>query len=290
MKIAMVTTWNVQCGISEYARDLVYSLKDLDADVSVFAKKDDVVYPDEVFVKRVSWNNVIDFCANIINRDFDVVHFQNQGSFWSQEWLEGVLKVLKQAGIRTTVTFHDSAIWTGFDFSNIDDIIAHRVEILDKVPRGVVIGQTCNIVPMGILHRPPKICSFGIGRNDNEAVRDVCDKIGFVYHVLNPNYKWLSQGELIKSLREYDAIVLWYGEVGIIGCSAGARMAMASRRPAFLSNVSWFSDIPEVKDVYRLETLEELEKALVDYFKNDYLDNNKWDSVAQQHKEIYEQN
>ena len=291
MRIAMVTTWNVKCGISEYSRDLVYSLRELGVEVVVFSKRDENVYPDEDFVKRVTWNNIYDFCAHIIDRGFDAVHFQNQGSFWSKEWFEGVLKVLKEAGIRTIVTFHDSAIWTDFDFSNIKDIIAHRVEILDKVPRGVVIGQTCTIVPMGVLYLPPKICSFGIGRNDNEAVRTVCDSLGFVYHVINPQYKWLSQGELIKTIREYDAVVLWYGEVGIVGCSAGARMAISSRRPVFTSDVTWFKDVPDHL-ITKSQTLEELKEELRGYFDNhveEYLKNNNWDLVALEHKDIYEQ-
>lgn len=281
MRVAMVTTWNQACGISEYSRDLVYSLKDLGIDIKVFSKRGDTVYRDEDFVKRISWDNTYSFCAHIID-SFDVVHFQNQGSFWSKEFLEGCLKILHEAGIKTVVTFHDSAIWDGFDFNLIDEIIIHREDIFP--------GAIVNIIPMGIISRPPKICSFGIGRNDDEAVRGICDDLGYVYHVLNPKYKWLSQGELIKSLREYDAIVLWYSEVGIIGCSAGIRMAIASRRPVFVSDVSWFSDVPG-NLVTKSSCLQELRDRLKGYFDDDlekYRKENEWDLVAQQHKEIYE--
>jgi hypothetical protein len=115
--------------------------------------------------------------------------------------------------------------------------------------------------------------------------------LGFVYHVINPQYKWLSQGELIKTIREYDAVVLWYGEVGIVGCSAGARMAISSRRPVFTSDVTWFKDVPDHL-ITKSQTLEELKEELRGYFDNhveEYLKNNNWDLVALEHKDIYEQ-
>ncbi|MCK9461608.1 MAG: hypothetical protein M0R80_18420 [Proteobacteria bacterium] len=275
MKIGVVTTWNVKCGIAEYSRDLIYSLIGYGADVRVIAIGDkERIYPDEDFVKR---QEPIDL------RGLDILHIQNQGSFWSKEWLEGLLEKAKIRGIKTIVTFHDSAVWDGFDFSNIDEIIVHREEILPLRER--------RILGMGMIDIPVQICSFGIGRNDNRAIQEMCYRLGFKYNIYDPKDEWLSEAELMNNLKKNDAIVLWYGEVGIVGCSAGIRTAISSRRPVFISSVRWFDDVPLLSGVYRSRDIEDLEESLRLYFKDtrsEYMKINNWMAIAGKHLDIYE--
>jgi hypothetical protein len=223
MKIAMITTWNEKCGIAEYSRSLVYALKK-QAGVGVYAiTKKELIREDEDFVVR-------DIENPMYLGGYDVVHFQNQGSFWSREDFEDKLRRAKSVGAIVAVTFHDSAIWEGFDFSNIDIAIAHRPEIL----RNINVENKV-IIPMGIEKYPIRLCSFGIGRNDKESVRKICDELGFEYHVLDPDQAWLESDMLNEFLKRYDGMVLWYNDVAISGCSAGIRTAIASRRPIFIS-------------------------------------------------------
>ena len=273
MKIGIVTSWNVKCGIAEYSRDLVYALKGIGHDVGVFALElpKEIIYKDEDFVQRGAFNL----------EGIDVIHFQNQGSFYSGSYLEKFLEKAKELDIKTIVTFHDSAVWDGFDFSNIDIAVALRPDVLENIP-----VESKVIIPMGMLYLPVRICSFGLGRNDDVGVQGVCDDLGFRYRVANPKENWLSQGELIEFLKSNDGVVLWYNEVGISGSSSAVKTALSSGRPVFINNCSWFRDIPNVKNLYRFDSFSQLKVALKD-LENVYNLENCWIEIAKKHQVIY---
>ncbi|PIW95118.1 MAG: hypothetical protein COZ07_08065 [Candidatus Infernicultor aquiphilus] len=263
MKIAMITTWDRQCGIAEYAKSLVSSLEKLGVDIQVFDKD------------NIEWRG-LERC--------NIIHFQNQGSFWSGEWLMNVLKMLKTQNKRTIVTFHDSAVWEGFDFKNIDIAIAHREDIFKNM---LLPKETKKITfPMGIPEIPVKICSFGIGRNDNIAVKRICDELGFGYNIPS---KWLPTKKLIEFIKSHDGVVLWYNEVGIVGSSAAARLAIACRRPLFLSNVSWFDDLDSIKtkNLYKARDLNCLKLFMESFYKNYLTIEEGFNNLAKKHKELY---
>lgn len=264
MRIVMITTWDKQCGIAEYAKNLVIAMREQGLDITVIEK---------------------DSLVNMVPQDlshYDIIHFQNQGSFWSGEWLMSTLKLAKSKKQKTFITFHDSAYWPGFDFQNIDLAIAHRKDIFEEM--SFAPSQVKAVLPMGVPEIKPTLCSFGIGRNDNNLIADVCNDLGFKYKIPN---KWLSTDELVEFIKSSDGVVLWYNDVGIVGSSAAARLAIGCRRPLFLSNVKWFEDLYE-KNVFKFDTIEELKTALYQFYKNDFIDKYGFNTLARKHKELYE--
>lgn len=250
MRVGMVTSWPpTRCGIAEYSKNLVNSLE------AQFG-----IDKLEVFDKGIK------ACRGpLLASGCDIIHFQNQGSFWSGEWFSETLKQLKAKGILTVVTWHDSAYWDGFDgFKYVDLNISHRQDILDAMP---VKGHSA-IMPMPIPEVKPRFCGYGLGRSKHEDIKEVCDRLGFIYEWQDPKSEWLDQAALIDWIKRYDGVILWYEDHGTLkGSSAGVRLAIAARRPIFLSKCDWFSDVVSGDfGVTKADDLGDLEDTLRDQY------------------------
>lgn len=271
MKVAIVSTWPPdKCGIAEYSNNLLAALRlSLPSGDKIEAVHKNVVQVTPLELKK-----------------FDVVHFQNQGSFWSGEWFEKTLKYLKNWDTRTVVTFHDSAYWDGFKgFKYIDLAIAHRQDILDAMP---ITGHT-SVMPMPIPEVAPRFCGYGLGRSDHEAIAEMCSRLGFVYEYQKPGEKWLEQSELIDWIKGFDGVILWYKDYGNLkGSSAGVRLAIAARRPVYLSKCDWFADVVAGDfDIYKAETIGELEDRLRDRYLWEDINKCFFRKAAELHYNLY---
>jgi hypothetical protein len=75
--------------------------------------------------------------------------------------------------------------------------------------------------------------------------------------------------------------VLWYDDDPRSGGSAGAPLAIGTRRPVFVNDTEWFRDLPErTATLRKLHTPEQLELALRETFADPYAESRTWDRVA----------
>lgn len=288
MRVAMFTTWRVACGISEYSMNLVEALRSLGHDVRVFTNfangnhapvyGDDLPdYVEPAFAVEV-WQEYGGQTAQILRDiDADVLHIQFQGSLYPQPYIEQLLQIAKSRGITTVVTFHDNAIWHGYNFANIDVAIAHRLDILHQPCRRVLL-------PMGLPYKKPSFVGFGLGRNRTDLIAPQLDEIGFDYTMLNWQ-RWITQAELLNELRSHDGTILFYDEVGCAGSSSAARIAIAARRPLFLNKVTWFNELMQntPPNVFFYDNPKHLQDMVKGMFSNDFIDSTNWQKVAEGH-------
>jgi glycosyltransferase involved in cell wall biosynthesis len=115
ISIGFVTTWNVKCGIAEYARYLATALPS-EYRISVFANREpETVRPDEDFVARcwelggepkLSSTAVEELVRLILESGIQAVSIQYNFSFFSPHDLSILIDRLKKNGIVTAVTMH----------------------------------------------------------------------------------------------------------------------------------------------------------------------------------------
>jgi hypothetical protein len=74
--------------------------------------------------------------------------------------------------------------------------------------------------------------------------------------------------------------VLWYDEDLGSGGSAGAPLAIGTRRPVFVNDTEWFRDLPSALNLRKLHAGGELQAALHELFANRYAEERTWDRVA----------
>ncbi len=272
MRVAIVSTFPPdKCGIAEYTKNLFNGLEQY----KCFSRID-------VLHKGM----VANMPSVLSGYGYDIIHFQNQGSFWSGEWFSQILKKCKEQGKRTVVTFHDSAYWDGFDgWQYIDVAIAHRQDILDAMP----LKCQKEVMPMPIPDVAPRFCGYGLGRSDHNAIMEMCQRLGFDYEYKDPKSEWVTQKKLIDWIKGFDGVILWYKDHGKLkGSSAGVRLAIAARRPVYLSNCDWFSDVVAGDyDVRKADTLGELEDMLRDIYLWEDINKFFFSKAADLHYNIY---
>jgi len=271
MKIALATTWNQQCGISEYSRSLVDALTRLGHEVTILGSN---VFPllkeDEPFVTRLG-----------MPTSCDILHIQYSSYIFTREYINSILTIASNNGTKCFATFHDQFL-PGFDYEKLDGIIAHRNDIFQHLPEDI----PKYVMPSGVLTSPVRITSFGLGRNKNGEIQKVCDKLGFDF-LVSDFRNWISQEELLEFIKRGDATVLWYPDNKAAGSSSCARIAIGARRPLFVSECEWFKELHGVEDVLFFKHEEDLEAKLEGYFDNAFIKSNNWDTIALKHVSIY---
>ncbi len=109
----------------------------------------------------------------------------------------------------------------------------------------------------------------------------MCERNGWSFEHSFGDQSWLDGDSLFAWLRDSDAIVLWYDDDRRSGASAGAPLAIGTRRPVFVNDAEWFKDLPErASNLHKLHTPEQLEEALREQLASPFADDRTWDRVA----------
>lgn len=293
MNIAMMTTWNQVCGISDYAMSLVRHFPE-EHNVKIIGPKlnerhhslKPINGPDDPFVERM-WNATI--WDGIVKVDMpeiqnivdwaDVFHIQFQDALYHHEWLYHLVERTKNRA-KTVITLHDSCL------NKIYPMLGSFNEVFTMKPEVQMQYPQAKLMNMPTYDLPPLIRGFGLGRSKHDNIKAVCEDLGYRYEYNLAEDKWLPIDELISWLREADAIVLYYDEVGTAGSSAAARTALSSRRPVFVNNVTWFNDLPD-DAIIRFEDDEDLKSKLKDHLQRPYISANSFERAAEFHLDHY---
>ncbi len=283
LRIGILSTWNTRCGVAEYSRHLVEALRrrgGAGVEVMVFGSRNfgaRAVAPYEEWALPVFdvqiWHPAHSFELDveaILALELDVLHVQYSNLFYDRGRLVELLSRFE--GV-TALTYHDKGGMLAFPQELPDLLYAHREDI-GVGPR--------RLIPQGIDLRRPVVKTFGLGRSRLDVIAAVCERGGWDFQHSFGENRWLESEELFRWLRDCDAIVLWYDEDPRSGGSAGAPLAIGTRRPVFVNDTEWFRDLPErTATLRRLHTPEELYEALRELFCDPYAQARTWDRVAE---------
>jgi hypothetical protein len=279
-RIGILSTWNTRCGIAEYSRHLVDALRRQgDVEVTVLSSRnfgERAVAPAEAWVAPAFdvqvWHPRHNFELDveaILEHDLDVLHIQYSNLFYDRGRLVELLRSFPKV---TALTYHDKVVGLGFPYHLLDLLYAHREDV------GIGPRQ---LIPQGIDLRRAVVKTFGLGKSRVDIIADVCDRNGWDFQHSFGEDRWLDSEELFLWLRDSDAIVLWYDEDRRSGGSAGAPLAIGTRRPVFVNDTEWFRDLPErTSNLHKLHSPEELEVAMREVLTNPYAEERTWDRVA----------
>lgn len=280
MRIGMLSTWNTRCGIAEYSRHLVDALRRQgDVEVTVLSSRnfgERAVAPYEDWVDPAFdvqvWHPKHRFdldVETILEHELDVLHIQYSNLFYDRGRL---IELLRRLSSVSALTYHDKGGVLAFPYELLDLLYAHRED--------VGIGPR-RLIPQGIDLRRPVVKTFGLGKSRADIIATVCERNGWDFQHSFGEDRWLESEELFVWLRDSDAIVLWYDDDHRSGGSAGAPLAIGTRRPVFVNDTEWFRDLPEhTANLRKLHTPEELELALREVLTDQYAEERTWDRVA----------
>ncbi len=280
MRVGLLTTWNTRCGIAEYSRHLVKALqRQGGVEVTVLSSRnygeravgDPEEWVEPAFDVQV-WHPQHRFGLDveaILERDLDVLHVQYSNLFYDRGRL---IELLRRFRGVTALTYHDKAVGLGFPYDLLDLLYAHRPD--------VGVGPR-RLIPQGIDLRRPVVKTFGLGKSRLDIIGAICERNGWDFQHSFGEDRWLESEELFAWLRDSDAIVLWYDDDHRSGGSAGAPLAIGTRRPVFVNDTEWFRDLPEhTSNLHKLHSPEELELALRELLTDPYAESRTWDRVA----------
>ena len=280
MRIGVMSTWNTRCGIAEYSRHLIDALRRQgDVEVTVLGSRnfgDRAVAPHEDWVAPAFdvqiWHPQHRFdldVERILERRLDVLHVQYSNLFYDRGRL---IELLRRFRGVTALTYHDKGGVRSFPYELVDLLYAHRED--------VGVGPR-RMIPQGIDLRRPVVKTFGLGKSRIDIIAPICERNGWDFQHSFGEDRWLDSDELFTWLRDSDAIVLWYDDDHRSGGSAGAPLAIGTRRPVFVNDTEWFRDLPErTANLRKLHTPEELELALRGALTDTYAESRTWDRVA----------
>jgi hypothetical protein len=281
MRIGLLSSWNTRCGIAEYSRHLALALRrQADVELTVLGSRnfgDRDVSPYEEWAVPVfdiqPWHpeRLLELDVEaILDRRLDVLLVQYSNLFYNRHRL---VELLRRFPGLTALTYHDKNVSPAFPYRLPDLLYAHRED--------VGVGPR-RLIPQGISLRTPLVKTFGLGKSRIDIIGEVCERNGWDFEHSFGEDRWLGSDELFAWLRDSDAIVLWYDEDLSSGGSAGAPLAIGTRRPVFVNDTEWFRDLPErTATLRKLHTPEELEAAMREQFADDYAEPRTWDSVAE---------
>tara|TARA_Y100000310_G_scaffold293701_1_gene323494 strand:+ start:1706 stop:2602 length:897 start_codon:yes stop_codon:yes gene_type:complete len=294
MKVAHISTWRCKCGVADYTWNIVSRLS---CKNRVFAN---IISPthftyipgeDEPYVERIfvvhGWEGYWE-ADNTPIWDWkpDILHLQINCFLYQLPWINDTLYEAGKRGIKTVVTLHDGNLWPGFQWGNVNAAIAHWPSIMEMCP----LPETKRfILPSGIPAGSVQLGSFGMGRNPHGQIKEIVESVGMRFTWHDPvTQGWIPQEALLSFLRGLDGIVLWYPHTDTGGASSALRVALAARRPIFVSNTSWFHDAtsPLVK---KFDTLDQFKEGIQEYYRDPMIDNFKSEEVARLHEDVYKE-
>lgn len=297
MRVGLLTSWRVPCGVGQYSARLADALARLpDVDPVILAGRAD----EHRSVPEESEHEVHDAAKIGLWRDdgaysmrindiaaleLDVIHVQYQSMLFQQPCLARLASRFRGEG-PMAITFHDNCQRPDFPYPIFDLQFSHRWNI---GPPNV------EVIPFPVEERPLVVRSFGLGRTRDDYVGPICARRGWVFEsaashepIHGGGQAWRTHEDLIAWLRGADAIVLWYDDNGMAGSSQAVRTAMAARRPVITNDTTWFSDMPNRATGYqKVHDLDQLEGAVEDACGNSFVRANSWDLVAARLVERY---
>jgi SAM-dependent methyltransferase len=248
VKVGMLTTWNTQCGIAEYARALVEALaghEDVELVVLGSRNYDErALAADEDYVVAcfdvAQWNRYghdsLDV-ERILELGLDVLHVQFQLGLYN---LPRLVELLERFDGASVITWHDNWVPPELESHRFDAAITHRLGV----------GPTDNVIAFGVRNEPAIVRTFGLGRTREDVIAPICERNGWTFESAASSeapfggQPWMPWRELHDWLRGADAIVLWYAENELVGSSQAAHTALATRRPLVVTDTTWFADLP----------------------------------------------
>jgi glycosyltransferase involved in cell wall biosynthesis len=110
LRLGILSSWNVPCGIAEYSAYLFRALPRERVDAMVFSEKwAGVLRPDETFVRR-PWTNslesVPDLVRSIVEERIGCLVIQFHSGFYAPAVLATLIDKLTEHGVATAVMFH----------------------------------------------------------------------------------------------------------------------------------------------------------------------------------------
>jgi hypothetical protein len=289
VRIGILSSHRVRCGVSEYSNRYADALAKIGHDPVILAMRAGAAqfdlpadaihdvhdvglcghYNPVEAGGNVTWEPVLNLDA-LCGLGLDALHIQYQCSIIREEQ---VLAAVTICGVPAAVTFHDNAILGSFPWQAFNLRYSHR--------EGVGIGNP-TVIPFPIEDRAPLIRSFGLGRSQGAVIAPICERNGWRFEDIGPSQEWLSHEDLIGWLRGADAIVLWYPPEPRAGSSQALRDAMAARRFVVTNDTEWFADAPKyLEEGYlKVGTPGMLEEALWQRFRRPFVEQNSWTAVA----------
>lgn len=272
MKIGLISSWNEKCGVSEYTRNLAQGLIDKDNDVKICANyPKDQVQPDEDYVKRLFH---VEFMTNQRGADApgileffadrDIIHIQFEAALYHPSWFVPFMREMyTKLKAKIVVTTHTAAMWPEFDARCVHHFITHSqmwstqslippgVKFFDKDARffDTMDEYVCDM---------KSVVSFGLGRNQDNLIKEAIEGTDVTFRTTYGNNKWLSKEELIKEIKKSWIISLMYPEIDNTLSSSAVILAMGCNRPILISNTNWFQHVINYPNLYVCETVQDI--------------------------------
>jgi glycosyltransferase involved in cell wall biosynthesis len=149
--VGLITTWNKQCGIANYSRDLVDNLL---CRVTVFCEKDNNPDYQNPRVKVIPcWTNrdtSYDHLIDLLKKNkVDIVHVQYNHDILNAGQLKILGNELKAAGIRTIMTLHSSKGGVDIYGKHFDQFVVHSSASAKDIIGENTTEDQINIIPIG---------------------------------------------------------------------------------------------------------------------------------------------
>jgi hypothetical protein len=294
MRVGILTSWRVPCGVYQYSARLADALSQTGHEPVILAGRAD----EHRSVPEESGHEVHDVAGIGMWRDdqqywldaeriraleLDAVHVQYQSMLFQQGDLA---KLADRYRGPVAVTFHDNCQAPSFPYQKFDLKFTHR--------QGVGPADA-EVLEFGVEVRKPVVRTFGLGRTRADIIGDLCLRNDWIFEnaashepIFGGGQTWQTHDELIGWLRGADAIALWYDDQAAAGSSQAARTAMAARRFLVTNDTTWFSDLPDRTRGYaKVSTPEQMEAELHHEFFNSYTGEHSWTSTADRLMDCY---
>jgi len=312
LDIAMLTTWDVMCGIAQNSKFLVDALCKNANDVAVFSQKED--YSDQHAIdstgfkqekKCWSWygrSEKVEFDIEPI-KEFkpDIIHIQYESFLWHESYLSKLKDIAP-----VVITHHSSCTGPGCPVNEAQANIVHDEDFPTMPNR--------RIIPMGIPDTfdfvnfedtEPVMGSFGLHRNNDDYCKEAMALVSKAlsgpihYRTHYGNSKWVPTEELVKILQKNRMLALIYPETGAVVSSSAACVALGSGLPVLCSNTRWFKHLS--KYVHLIDTVEEMAHIIGHYMvEKEFWDiardramqareERGWSKIAKQHEDLYKE-
>jgi hypothetical protein len=280
LRVGILSTWNTRCGIAEYSRHLAEAMSRVDGvQVTILGSRnfgDRAIAPHEEWVEPAFdvqiWHPKHKFeldVDRILEKQLDVLHIQYSNLFFGRRHFVELLR--RFPGV-TALTYHDKGGVIAFPHELVNLLYAHREDVGTGRRR---------LIPQGIDLRRPVVKTFGLGRSRSDLIAAICERNGWSFEHNFGTENWMTSEELFTWLRDSDAIVLWYDDDRRSGGSAGAPLAIGTRRPVYVNDTEWFRDLPDrTTNLRKLHSPEQLEHALREQLADSYAELRTWDRVA----------
>lgn len=290
MKLAIVSSWNERCGISEYTRVLVSKLSQ-HIPITVIANfnvsgissyvENDVksenhsnVERNSIYVKEMFH---VPFLDNVKYSDiekleselcqYDIVHVQFETALYHPSWFPELIKRI-HGKVKLVFTMHSHGVWGGFNLGLVDAIISHQP----------ISGTNTHHLSMPVeffeTENPQSynsLTSFGLARNDDRIALEAIKDTNISYSPTYGTKRWLSRPELVKEISKSWMICLLYPPVGANVSSSASMLAIGCNRPLFITDTNWFSTIKNLPGVYIIKNSKDLKDYIIEMCKESNL-------------------